>query len=161
MGNLIETHSNSQMGNLIQQFLPFWETFSSDFSPSHFFRHFFLPKMLEARLKHATTLKKLLDSIKDLVTDVNLDCNDTGISLQSMDSAHVCLIALLLRSSGFEHYRCDRNLNIGVSLTNLGKIMKSVGPDDCLLLKAEETNDELSMIFENSSNLCLIQKMIA
>jgi proliferating cell nuclear antigen len=108
--------------------------------------------MLEARLKHATTLKKLLDAIKDLVADVNLDCNDTGISLQSMDTAHVCLIALLLRAEGFEHYRCDRNLNIGISLTNLGKIMRSVGPDDCLLMKAEDQGDSLSMIFENPSN---------
>ena len=29
-------------------------------------------------------LKKLLEAIKDLVSDGNFDCNDTGISLQAM-----------------------------------------------------------------------------
>jgi proliferating cell nuclear antigen len=61
--------------------------------------------MLECRLSPASTLKKLLDAVKDLVTNVNFDCNDTGISLQAMDSAHVSLISFLLRANGFEHYR--------------------------------------------------------
>ncbi len=112
--------------------------------------------MLEARLKPATTLKKLLDAVKDLVVDVNLDCSDSGIALQSMDSAHVCLIALLLRSSGFEHYRCDRNLNLGLSLANLGKIMRSVGTDDILVLRADDKGDTLSMMFESASNNALM-----
>ncbi|CAN7096921.1 unnamed protein product, partial [Brassica rapa subsp. narinosa] len=30
-----------------------------------------------------------------------------------MDSSHVALVSLLLRSEGFEHYRCDRNLSMG------------------------------------------------
>ena len=109
--------------------------------------------MLEARLRHATTLKKMLESVKDLVGEVNFDCNDTGISMQCMDSAHVCLVAFLLRSTGFEHYRCDRNLSLGISLANLNKMLRSVGPDDILLLRADDKGDQLTMIFENSSTL--------
>ena len=36
-----------------------------------------------------------------------------------MDSSHVSLVALLLRSDGFEHYRCDRNMTMGMNLTNM------------------------------------------
>jgi proliferating cell nuclear antigen len=107
--------------------------------------------MLEARLQHATTLKKLLDAVKDLVTDVNLDCSDSGIAFQSMDSSHVCLIALLLRENGFQHYRCDRTLNLGLSLANLGKIMRSVAQDDVLIMSAEDKGDTLNLMFESKS----------
>ena len=38
--------------------------------------------MFEARLQQAQLLKKVLESIKDLVTDANFDCSATGFSLQ-------------------------------------------------------------------------------
>ena len=38
--------------------------------------------VLEARLVQGAVLKKIVESIKDLVTDANLDCAETGITLQ-------------------------------------------------------------------------------
>ena len=43
--------------------------------------------------------------------------------------------ALQLRSDGFEHFRCDRNLSMGVSLNNMAKILKCMGSDDILTMK--------------------------
>ena len=43
---------------------------------------------------------------------------------------------LQLRSDGFEHFRCDRNLSMGVSLNNMSKILKCMGSDDILTMKA-------------------------
>jgi hypothetical protein len=34
-------------------------------------------------------LKKLVEAIKDLVTDGNFEATDSGISLQAMDTSHV------------------------------------------------------------------------
>ena len=42
-------------------------------------------------------MKKVVDAIKDLVTDVNLEVSDAGISLQAMDSSHVALVSLKLK----------------------------------------------------------------
>ncbi|KMS95752.1 hypothetical protein BVRB_005250 [Beta vulgaris subsp. vulgaris] len=41
--------------------------------------------MLELLLVQGRLLKKVLDSIKDLVTDANFDCSVTGFSLQAID----------------------------------------------------------------------------
>ena len=57
-----------------------------------------------------------VDSIKDLVTDTNLECATAGITLQAMDSSHVALVALNLKCDGFEMYRCDRNISLGMNL---------------------------------------------
>ena len=51
--------------------------------------------MFEARLLQGSLLKKILESIKDLVTEANFDCNSSGISLQAMDSSHVSLVAMV------------------------------------------------------------------
>lgn len=69
--------------------------------------------MFEARLTQGNLLKKVVDAIKDLVTDANFDCSGAGFNLQAMDNSHVSLVAMQLRADGFEHFRCDRNLSMG------------------------------------------------
>ncbi|KAI9189701.1 proliferating cell nuclear antigen [Blastocladiella emersonii ATCC 22665] len=105
--------------------------------------------MLEARLPLAVTLKKILDAVKDLVQDANFDCNETGIALQAMDTSHVALVALLLRAEGFDPFRCDRNLSLGVNFSTLAKVLKCAGNDDVLTIKAGEDADVLNLTFES------------
>lgn len=73
--------------------------------------------MFEARLVQGSILKKVLEALKDLITEACWDVSSSGISLQSMDSSHVSLVQLTLRSDGFDSYRCDRNLAMGVNLS--------------------------------------------
>ena len=91
--------------------------------------------MFEARLSEAALLKKLLEAVKELVTDANFDCSATGFQLQAMDSSHVSLVSLSLRSDGFEHFRCDRNLSMGMNLNNMAKMLKCAGNDDIITMK--------------------------
>eukprot|EP00249_Psilotum_nudum_P000909 c13086_g2_i1 orf=112-474(+) len=105
--------------------------------------------MLELRLVQGSLLKKVLEAIKDLVTDANFDCSATGFSLQAMDSSHVALVALLLRSEGFEHYRCDRNLSMGMNLNNMAKMLKCAGNDDIITIKADDGGDTVTFMFES------------
>ena len=72
--------------------------------------------MFEAKLNSSVTLKRILDSIKDLVNEASWDCSSTGMSLQAMDTSHVSLVAVLLKSEGFDKYRCDRSVTLGMNL---------------------------------------------
>jgi len=105
--------------------------------------------MFEARLLQAGLLKKVLESIKDLVTDANFECSATGIQLQAMDSSHVSLVSLLLRADGFEHYRCDRNLSLGINLTAMSKILKCASNEDIVTLKADDQGQTVTFMFES------------
>ena len=107
--------------------------------------------MFEAKLAKAGILKKIMDAIKDLVNESNFECSAEGISLQAMDNSHVALVSLLLKSDGFEHYRCDKTLSLGINLANLSKIMKSAESDDTLTLRADDNGDKLSLVFESPS----------
>merc|ERR1712205_60611 len=99
------------------------------------------PTMLEARIAQGSLLKKLIEALKDLVTEANFDCDEQGITLQAMDSSHVSLCAMQLKADGFEHYRCDRSMSIGMNLTSLSKILKCAGNDDVITMKAEDDAD--------------------
>ena len=112
--------------------------------------------MFQAKLSEGILLKKLIESIKDLVTDINLEITATGISLQAMDSSHVALVTLNLSWEGFEEYRCDKQMTLGVSVQNLSKIMKCGGNDDTITLSAEDEPSALNIKFENLSKFIFI-----
>jgi proliferating cell nuclear antigen len=105
--------------------------------------------MLEARLTEGAVLKKIMDALKDLVEQANFDCSPTGISLQAMDSSHVSLVSLMLQDEGFDHFRCDRNISLGINMTSMGKILKCAGSDDVVTLKAKDQADQLEFMFES------------
>jgi len=105
--------------------------------------------MFEARLLQAGLLKKILEAIKDLVNDANFECSATGIALQAMDSSHVSLVSMLLRSDGFEHFRCDRNLSLGINLGAMAKILKCASNDDIVTIKADDNGQNVTFMFES------------
>lgn len=107
--------------------------------------------MFELRLVQGSLLKKVIDSIKDLVNDANFDCSSTGFSLQAMDSSHVALVSLLLRSEGFEHFRCDRSISMGMNIANMAKMLKCAGIDDIITIKADDGTDTVTFMFESPS----------
>ena len=51
--------------------------------------------------------------MKELVSDANFECSPQALSLQAMDTSHVALVQMTLRSDGFAHFRCDRNISMG------------------------------------------------
>lgn len=105
--------------------------------------------MFEARLSDAKVLKGAVDAIKDLVTDANFDCSAAGIQMQAMDSNHVSLVSLLLRHEGFQDYRCDRNISLGINLESLFKVMRCASSDDNVQITASDQADTASFLFES------------
>jgi proliferating cell nuclear antigen len=80
-----------------------------------------------------------------------------GISLQAMDSSHVALVTLNLSAEGFEEYRCDKSMTLGVSISNLAKVLRCGGNEDSLTLSCEEDPSKLKIKFENNSKKNIIK----
>lgn len=109
--------------------------------------------MFEAVLAEGAVLKKLIDAMKDIVTDANLDCAESGISLQAMDSSHVSLVSLALQPELFRMYRCDKSVSLGVNFVSLSKIMKCASNDDKISITAPEDDDTISFMFESEDKI--------
>lgn len=97
----------------------------------------------------ASTLKKIIDAISNFVTSANFECKSDGISLQALDSSCVSLVSLMLRADGFEHYRCDRSMTLGIDLDAMSKVFKCAGNDDIVTIKANDNPDTVSFMFES------------
>merc|ERR1711874_509587 len=89
---------------------------------------------------------------KELCKDVNFDCSEKGLQVQSMDSSHVALVSLLLRESAFADFKCDRPTSLGMNVDSLGKIFKMCGPNDSLKLRWQNDADTLNFQCESSDD---------
>nr|AGM32102.1 proliferating cell nuclear antigen [Coptotermes formosanus] len=105
--------------------------------------------MFEARLVQSSILKKVLEAIKELLNEATFDCSDSGIQLQAMDNSHVSLVSMNLRSDGFDKYRCDRNISMGMNLGSMSKILKCAANDDIVTMKAQDNADTVTFVFES------------
>ena len=102
----------------------------------------------EARLSVGKAFKQVVAAMNGLLTEVVFECSAKGMTVNSMDSNHVSLVHLRLKSSGFEQYRAPaRNVSIGIGLATLLSVLRSCGDDDALTLKHDE-GDTLSLLFE-------------
>mmetsp|Transcript_44981 Transcript_44981/g.109276 ORF Transcript_44981/g.109276 Transcript_44981/m.109276 type:complete len:261 (+) Transcript_44981:184-966(+) len=109
--------------------------------------------MFEAQLQSGSIFKDIVEAIKDLVTDCNLDVSEEEVSIQSMDSAHVSLVSVKLASTGFNEFRCDRSNTLGINTKNMASILKMLGDKDSITFKAEdEKPDSLTLMFENENS---------
>merc|ERR1711937_762552 len=106
--------------------------------------------VLEVLLQQAQLLKKVVDAMKDLCKDVNFDCSEKGIQVQSMDSSHVALVALMFRESAFSEFKCDRPASLGMNIDSLAKILKICGPNDSLKLRWQNDADSVNFQCESS-----------
>merc|ERR1711868_121608 len=110
---------------------------------------YILIMVLEALLQDAAILKRVVDAMKDLCKDVNFDCSERGIQVQSMDSSHVALVSLLLRESAFSDFKCDRPTSLGMNVDSLSKVFKICGPNDSLKLRWQSDADTLNFQCES------------
>jgi proliferating cell nuclear antigen len=81
-----------------------------------------------------------------------------------MDNSHVSLVSVNLRADGFDKYRCDRTLSMGMNLSSMSKILKYVNVqrmncnhvvtrcaanDDIITVKAQDQADTVTFMFES------------
>lgn len=111
----------------------------------------------------------LVEALKDLVGEVTLVCEPDGMSLNSMDSAHVALVCMKLPKTFFVSYSCVQPMVMGLSLVTLSKIAKSSAfhtkagvvrltsskGDDVCLIEAFET-ENMTTSQKNVFELCLM-----
>lgn len=57
-----------------------------------------------------------MESIKDVVNNVNIEVSPEGIGFQAMDLSHVALVVLSLKADGFQDFKAHRNHSLGVKL---------------------------------------------
>lgn len=106
--------------------------------------------VLEIRTVQSSAIKTLVEALKELLTDVVIEVDDTGLRVIAMNKACAVLVHLKLDASRFEYFRCSKPLNLGVNINNLYKLIKTVGNSDTLTMYVEEDESHLGIKIESS-----------
>lgn len=99
-------------------------------------------------LDNCGIFKQLVDATKDLVQDVIFKVNQDKLEFQAMDTAHVSLCYVKLTRDIFDSYEIQQPTEMGVSLTNLSKILKCASNEDRLTI-TRPNEDLMSLVIEN------------
>lgn len=94
--------------------------------------------LINIKTIQATIFKQVIDALKDILMDVNLEIDETGIKIIAMDNTHVVLIHLKLEADKFEEYHCEKKRFIGVNMLKLHMLIKTIGTNDLLNLYIEK-----------------------
>jgi len=106
--------------------------------------------ILEVKTVQSSVFRILIEALKDILTDVNIIFDETGIKIMEMDQTHTVLVYLKLDKSKFEYYYCKKKQTVGISMINLFKLIKTMTNNDTLTLFIDEhVSDKLGIKIEN------------
>ena len=118
---------------------------------------------MEARFKNdAISFKRIIDAVKEVVTEVVFDCSSDGIHMQAMDNSHIALVFFsLFKDEAFSFYKCNKETSIGINILALQKVLKLCNNDDILTLQKQENEDKLDLLFESPNGSKMSQFCIS
>jgi proliferating cell nuclear antigen len=90
--------------------------------------------LLNIKTVQASTFKQVVDALKEILMDVNLEIDETGIKIVAMDNTHIVLIHLKLDADKFEHFYCDKKIYVGINMLRLHTLIKTITNNDILSL---------------------------
>lgn len=90
------------------------------------------------RTVQSSAIRTLIEALKEILTDINMEIDETGIKIIAMDSSHVALIHMKLHAKNFEKFYCPKPVVCGISMLRLYKLLKIMSPNDTLTMFVEK-----------------------
>ena len=104
--------------------------------------------MFYARIDNSSEFRKLLEVIKDIVPNVNLNNTNQGIDFVINEALHFVQVNLKIPVSYFSEFKCTSSLIIGLCLHDLLTLIKVGQPEDSLILQYDENMTVLKISLE-------------
>ena len=116
-------------------------------------------KLLELKTTQSSIFKILIEALKEIVVDVNMEFSNECIRIVKMDVTKTVLVSLVLKAENFAesgYYKCDYTkenpLTLGVNIFYLFKLLKTLNNDDILSFQVDDENPGvLDIRLENSA----------
>lgn len=87
----------------------------------------------------ATSFRNIFEVLKDIINDVNIYFDRTGVRIITLDTARVSLVHMFLGAENFEEYSCPTEIIAGMNMSNTYKLLKSVTNNDTLTLSISDS----------------------
>jgi proliferating cell nuclear antigen len=103
----------------------------------------------------SNAIKTLVESLKDILNDVNIKFNEEGIQIITIDGKHIAIVHLKLVAEHFEYFYCERTsdqapFEIGINMKSLYTLLKTIGNNDIITMFVEKNDTtKLHIVIEN------------
>lgn len=108
--------------------------------------------MLMARMSDTKVWKTCVGAIVNLLEEAHFKFTQEGVSMRAMDPSHVALVDFRLPSGAFEEYRVSKPLGLGLSLTELNRVLSRAKSDDAMVMEHDEEKNKLLLTFKGTSS---------
>ncbi len=98
--------------------------------------------LFEIKTAQVQSIKVLVETLHKLVTDTTFEVDETGVKNTDTNVSQTVLIHVKLDAGKFEHFVCKKPTVLGVNMTVLHRIMKTVHNSCtlCLFMEEEDPN---------------------
>lgn len=90
--------------------------------------------LFEIKTIQAAAFRTLIEALKEILTEANLEFDSTGIKIKAMDETHTVLVYLRLDNDRFNEFYCPAKHVLGINMIYLFKLIKTMGNNDSLTL---------------------------
>lgn len=107
--------------------------------------------LFEIRTVQSGAFRTLIEALKEILTEANLEFDSTGIKIIDVDETHTVLTYLRLHADRFEGFYCPAKFVLGINMIYLFKLIKTLSNNDSLTLFLPASNpNKLGIRAENA-----------
>jgi len=107
--------------------------------------------LFEIRTVQSAAFRTLIEALKEILTEANLEFDSTGIKVIDVDETHTVLTYLRLHADRFEYFYCPAKYILGINMIYLFKLIKTLNNTDSLTLFLPANNpNKLGIRAENA-----------
>jgi proliferating cell nuclear antigen len=107
--------------------------------------------LFEIKTVQSGAFRSLIEAVKEIVTEANLEFTSEGIKVVNVDETHTVLVYLKLFADRFESFYCPMKYILGINMIYFFKLIKTMGNNDSLTLYLPQSNpNKLGIRMENS-----------
>jgi len=110
--------------------------------------------MLQLLTIQASAFKSTFEVLKDILNDVNIYFKTDGMYIVTLDTARTSLIDMFLSADNFEEYSCTEDLEAGVNMSNMHKLLKTITNNDVLAISIDSKEYMNIEIHSESKKTC-------
>jgi len=107
--------------------------------------------LFEIRTVQSSAFRTLIEALKEILTEANLEFDATGVKVIDVDETHTVLTYLRLHADRFEYFYCPAKYVLGINMIYLFKLIKTLSNNDSLTLFLPASNpNKLGIRAENA-----------
>lgn len=107
--------------------------------------------LFEIRTVQSSAFRTLIEALKEILTEANMEFDSTGIKVIAVDETHTVLTYLRLHADRFEYFYCPAKYVLGMNMIYLFKLIKTLSNNDSLTLFLPASNpNKLGIRAENA-----------